>query len=197
MDSSVSRRQSSEEPVCKDAFSLTVATAAGACSAIGIRLTSTSLVFLTSAPLPCGELTARVTVSHRVLNLALGPSHSEAVVLGNERWLRHSCPVLKVLPGFQAEDAAAEVRGGEDVLADLPANASQKIIEYLVNCGRLSRSNGARPLIRTFVEPDVRFTDGRRVKQILVRSRVVLSNDVRDYETRFKVYKTGAVVAAD
>ena len=180
-------------------FTLKLVHSGGTSNAIGLKLTPTSLVCLTSALLPSGALTAHLALPNRTVSLELTMTHSEPVTIHGRSWLRATCGIVRVIPAQEQDgrQTAAGTQGEEMVLSDLPGNAAQNIVTHLVERRRLGSPNGTQPLLRIRNQGDIVFTDGRRVKRVLVESRVVLSDGARTYTTGFKVYASGGIVATD
>jgi hypothetical protein len=71
----------------------------------------------------------------------------------------------------------------------LPVHMVTKIVEQLVRLKRLNAPNGVTaPLIRLDMGPVFELTDGRRVRDITVMSRLRANNAIRSYHTRFRIF---------
>jgi hypothetical protein len=71
----------------------------------------------------------------------------------------------------------------------LPAHIVTKVVEQLVRLKRLNTPNGtSAPLIRLEMGPVFELTEGRRVRDVTVVSRLRAPNAIRTYHTRFRIF---------
>lgn len=71
----------------------------------------------------------------------------------------------------------------------LPAPLVAKVVAHLVRLKRLNTPNGqTAPLIRLEMGPLFDITEGRKVRDVTVVSRLRAPNAIRTFHTRFRVY---------
>jgi hypothetical protein len=75
----------------------------------------------------------------------------------------------------------------------LPSAVREKIVAHLVRTKRLAPpAPGVAPLIRLRAGP-LRDVAGRAVRDVTVHSRIRLGDEMRGYDTRFRVYSDTVV----
>jgi hypothetical protein len=86
------------------------------------------------------------------------------------------------------EPEAIESALSEDARS-LPVHIVTKVVEQLVRLKRLNAPTGtSAPLIRLEMGPVFDLTDGRRVRDVTVVSRLRASSAIRTYHTRFRIF---------
>jgi hypothetical protein len=96
--------------------------------------------------------------------------------------------VVRYVENKPEPKVVAPVKKSDDEFRSLPAFVQTAIVEQLVRAGRLSPpAQGTVPLIRMVAGPVRDLGGGRTSQDVLIHSRVKFQDEMRAFDTRFRV----------
>jgi len=96
--------------------------------------------------------------------------------------------VVRYVENKPEPKAVTPVHKADDEFRSLPAAVQSAIVDQLVRAGRLTApAPGTVPLIRMVAAPVRDLGNGRTSQDVLIHSRVKVKDDMRAFDTRFRV----------
>ncbi len=178
---------------------------------IGTEISASGLVFIIQQPVTQTEFTIVCRIREKKIPMRVRAVRNDQVDHKGTKWHRYMCNFI----GIAADNWDLVVRyvndtpetpdrrkmqnqemapGVDDAYRLLPLAVQQKIIEKLVEQGKLEEPKaGQSPLLKLFYGGVQKLTNGSTMHRFNVHSRIKIKDDIMAYDTRFLIDEAGTV----